>query len=442
MNKHLLLKYFLLCIFLTNSAIYAETPSNNKNIPDNNKQESIVKDYIYKAQLHLKAGEYRKAHKLVIKSIEIDKQIYGFSHHQTASDLTLLAKILYEQNQYIRAKTFFLKSQKIRKQLFSKKNIVLTENLFGLALIEKSQAKFEESLIKHKQVLKLREISTGNNYALIAQSLLEIANLEAILAFYENANLNLSRAEDLINKKSSNDHSLYIQLLRQKSQLATAKGSFGLANKYDKVILDKQIKTYGRHNVLVADSLTNMAVHMNMNNRAALAIPLLNETSSIYHEEFGSHSLKIATMLSYIARANFKIGAYIKGNEINNQSSSIIKMILIDAKHPLIANNLINRATYLAATQRYDAANQHFLEAQIILEEVYRSNHPEVAQIIADRADLFVKQKQFSKAKTHFIDAITILKSHFQADHPLLISVSNRYKNFTDLESKLAGSPI
>ena len=430
----------ILTLWLASTSIHAEDPSSSDK---NNiillpiKQENLSNDYIKNAKINLKNGHYRKAHKLIINAIEIDKKIYGYTHQQTATDFSLLAHTLFLQDHHTRAKAFFLKSQEIRKKLFPKNDIILTDNLFGLALIEKAQAKYNVALSKQKSILKKRNNSNTNNNVDIARSLLEIANLEITLANFSKAELNISRAEEITTKNIGSDHPLNILLLRQKSLLETEKGNFSIADKHDKIILEKQIKSLGRNNVLVAATLSNIANRMINNKKSALALPLLRESQTIYHTEFGPQSLKFATNLSHIASANLKLGAYVKAKEMNNRSSSITKKILINNKHPLIAINLINQAKYLAAKKKYNESNQSFLDAQIIFETVYGSQHPKVAQLIAERADILMKQKQFSKAKTHYLKAINILKSYFKENNPLLLTVSEKYKNFIDNEPQL-----
>ena len=419
--------FSIFIIFLSTATLAANQYSSDKEI--------LSKSFIKQAIIHIEGGLYRKSQDLIIQAIEIDKTIYDNVHPKTADDFSLLATVLSKLGENNKAKSFFLQSQQIRKKIFHVNHIILTDNLFGLAIIEKKQSFFEQSLTQHKIILNKRNKNKNNSD--IITSLLEISDLQITLAYFNSAKLTIRKAKEHISKNYHKNHPFHMLLLKQESLVMAAEGKYQLAKKYDKRILDKLVKRLGRKNILVADTLMNIAKRMNVNEKSALAIPLLNEALEIYNKELGVRSLKSAFILSYLSSAKISLADYHEANKLNQRSSNIVKSLGLNINHQIVANNLINRAKIHASKKQYNNAHQDYLDAQMILEAIYRSNHPKVAILIANRAELFVMQSDHQKAKNLYIKAIDILKPYFNSDHPLIMNVTKKYDAFTEKALKL-----
>ena len=416
-----LLTFFI--IFISTATFAENQYSSNKEV--------LSKSLIKQAISHLEDGLYRKSQDLIIQAIEIDKIIYDNIHQKTADDFSLLATVLIKLNENNKAKSFFLKSQQIRKKIFHKNNIILTDNLFGLAVIEKQQSFFEQSLTQQKTILNKRK-KAKDNKGIIA-SLLEISDLQITLAYFNSAKLTIRKAKTLISKNYHKKHPFHMLLSKQESLVMASEGKYQLAYKYNKNSLDKLIKRLGRKNILVADELMNIAKRMNINNKSALAIPLLNEALEIYNKELGVRSLKSAFILSYLSSAKIALSDYHEAQKFYQRSSNTVKSLGLNKNHQIVANNLINKAKIYISNKQYDNAHQNYLDAQMILEAIYRSNHPKVALLISHRAELFAMQNDRVKAKKYYIKAIDILKSYFNLDHPVIVDVTERYDEFKKL---------
>lgn len=431
-------KIIAICTIFLCTSSYAESslqPFSPTLKVSFDEKDNQSKNLSSKAKLYIETGHYRKAKKSIIKAIEIDQQIYQKNHKKTATDFFLLATCLSLLGEYTNAKAYYIKSQEIQKQLYKPDHSIFTNNLYGLAVLIKMQGKYEKSLSDQKIILKTRQNAKPKNNADIVKSLLEITDLQIILAYYNSAKKTLDLAKHSLDKGFNNsldknldkNNSVYFSILRLESQLAMIEGDYVTAKQHDKILLDTQVKLFGRKNILVADTLSNIAKHLMLDRKWALAIPILNESVAIYDAEMGSRNFKTGANLSYIATADREIGNTLRAQEINRRSTDILKVLNVGKEHPLVAFNLINDAKSLATSQKYEIAHQKFLEAQAMLETAYRGNHPTVALVIADRANLFVKQKKYTEAKNQYIKAIDILHSYFSASHPLVLSVSQQY---------------
>lgn len=383
----LLVTYFF---FSAAPCLAQENPSMEQN------SFSSHDNYYHQAKRQLQMGNYQIAHQLILRAIENDKQRYGTKHEKIARNLNLLATIIFNRGQFRSARTYFLQSQNIRKQLFNETDIILTENLFGLANIDKVQGLYRNALINHQAILaqKLKSPLKPN----LIESYLVVAKLHQELAQYDQTETALNKVSHLIQQQSHQHQMLYARLLIQKGALATARGLYSDAKDYEKRALELLLKIYGRRNVLVADTLSNMANRFSLMNKNNLAIPLYQEAAIIYRSQLGASSLPLATCLNSLAKTLLKNGEDEKAINKNNQAYKMANA-LIRKKHPFFALNQINRANYLNNRKEFTVAQQLYRGGLKTLESTYGKSHPLIVKLRLDMETLPspVKNRELKK---------------------------------------------
>ncbi|MCH2047130.1 MAG: CHAT domain-containing protein [Trichodesmium sp. ALOHA_ZT_67] len=140
-------------------------------------------------------------------------------------------------------------------------------------------------------------------------------------------------------------------------------------------------------------------------------------------------SLASATELNDKAFELYKQGKYDEAVPLLEQSLKI-RLQLLGAEHPDVAESLNNLAVLYYAQGRYTEAEPLLIQALEMIKKFLGAEHPYVAQSLENLAVLYSDQGRYTEAEPFFIEALEMRKKLLGAEHPLVATSFNNLAEF------------
>lgn len=153
------------------------------------------------------------------------------------------------------------------------------------------------------------------------------------------------------------------------------------------------------------------------------AIPILNEAVRL-EEAQGRPTTDLSVVMSDLANTEFYAGNYARSDTLNRRVLAIDHR-LYGARHPHIADDLMNLGAIQLEFQKFADAEPFYREALAITRSWYGNNHPETASALTQLGRTLVSEKKFSDAVIMLREALDIQERVYGPVHPRVASALN-----------------
>ncbi|MGB9177926.1 MAG: tetratricopeptide repeat protein [Pyrinomonadaceae bacterium] len=213
------------------------------------------------AAYHLESrARYAEAEPLYQLGLEIDKELLGEKHPNTATSLNNLAELYRVQGRYEEAELLHQQALEIRKKVLAKKHSDIAQSLNNLALVYKTQGRYEEAGPLYQQSLEIRKEVSGDKHPLTASSLNNLAGLYYAQGRYEEAEPLYQQALEIRKEVLGDKHPDTAQSLNNLAELYRTQGRYEDAEPLYQQALEICKEVLGEKHPYLALSFNNLAL--------------------------------------------------------------------------------------------------------------------------------------------------------------------------------------
>lgn len=362
-------------------------------------------------QIYRKIGEFEKSENLLIKALDLRKELFGEQHEETLSNYDKLGLLLSDQGRfseadsllrhaleirnnspsiehvhkadtksnlayvlrrtgdYDGAEQMYRRSYEIRQQEYGDKHDLTIESLSSLGVTLLNQAEYGEAESIFREVLSLREELLGPIHPDLAMSYNNLGALLLLIGNFEEATEMFRESLDMRTQLFGEIHP---KVALTTNNLAIAHGELGNVDQseaYFHKALETRKTLFGDENVNTAISKFSYSLLLLQSNQPEEALTYASYAYDIFLENLSDqHSF---TVRSKIAKGE----AYLMLNDIEKASSLIEdgfeKAQLIHEQNSLeLALANWSYANYLFNTEQIEEANTHALLAITTLQAI------------------------------------------------------------------------
>jgi len=448
----------------------------NKYLLDNTDYPETKKhDLCYNlAQAHYSKGEYSKALKYHLESLDIRERVLG-NHPKLASSYNKLGLLFDLLGDYPKALQHHLKSIQIKVDLYGNDHPSLALSYANLSKVYGRLGDYETAFKYSVKSLQLNESIYGHYHVRIAASYSEMASLYSQLGRYSTAIEYYQRNLE-INKAAFGDFHPAVAI--SCDNLGKEYMNFEVWTKSEEYYLKAlniREKIYGESHPESAISYANLSLFYKMRGNYTKADDFASRSTKINIELFGAKHLRTLTSFSHFAKVtgkkildNFMVEC-VKQERIRkgDLSSEAIRDVFnftpklkedfkkyeeaiswqLDCLETLKSifgeNHFSVAASYGDLAQMYEGIWDHanaidcYMNQLQILELVFGDQHFEVAKCCSNLSIAFQAQKNYQKAleyeeKALGIKELLVVQNHSQicASLNTLASLSQRLEDY------------
>ena len=317
-------------------------------------------------------GDFDSAEEYCEKAIEINRKVLREGHHDHTIGLLFLSTVYAEKGYYQEAVLLILEALPIVEDNFGKMHPDYAGGLSNLGGIyykmgekEKAESTLWESLEITKKIL-------GEKHSYYFNALNTLATVYLDAGFYEKAAPLYVQSLDLRKELYGDSHISVSNAMNSLGNLYMLMGNYPEAERWLNEALQTERSRSKDPSLRLAVILTNLASIYSQSQRILLALPLLEEASSIQKKNIGENHPDYLTVLSQIIHYKF----------LSGEDNAVIEAMFLDIvqkyksnfseTHPGYMNSLIHLANFYMLTDNYEKAdgiyNQWFQNVDLMEE--------------------------------------------------------------------------
>jgi tetratricopeptide (TPR) repeat protein len=323
----------------------------------------------------LQLGYFRDAEALIRRAMAIDEQTFGPNHHQIATNLDNLSRLLEKTNRLSQAEPLMRRALEIDQQSFGSRHPNLAPRLSNLAAFLYETNRLAEAEPMMRRALEIDELSFGADHPRVA---IELNNLA--------------------------------QMLLGASRLAEAEPLMRRALAIDE-------RRFGHDHPNVARDLNNLGLMLQTTNRLAEAEPLMRRALAIDEQTFGPDHPNVTISLNNLAGLLQATSQLAEAEPLMRRALEIDEQSF-GSDHPNVAISLNNLAGLLQATSRLAEAEPLMRRALVINEQTFGPDHPNVATSLNNLAGLLQDTNRLAEAEPLTQRVVEIFETSLGPDHP------------------------
>ena len=197
------------------------------------------------ADLFCSQGLYDRAEMLYAQALMTREQIFGLTHHDTATSLNNLAELYRLQGLYHKAEPLYIRALAIHEQFLGAMHLDTAKNLNNLALLYKLQGLYSKSEPLYVRALAITEQVLGTTYSNTAISLNNLASLYESQGLYDKAEVLYTRALAIHEQVLGATHPDTAKIINNLGLLRYNQRRWQEANELLERAFDIQLKTLG-----------------------------------------------------------------------------------------------------------------------------------------------------------------------------------------------------
>ena len=294
-----------------------------------------------------KQGEYKKALRNYLKSLEIFIFLYGDNNSEVASSYNNIGHIYHKIGEGEKALEYSLKSLEMRKSIYGDNHPVLASSYNNLGQIYSFQGEYEKGLEYYLKWEGLNKSINEQDQSLIAACYGDIGR------GYQNI------------------------------------GDFQKAFEYHLRSLEIRKSIHGNNHPEVAISYSNLGNTFSSQGEYKKGLEEHLKSLNIYKSVYKADNFWIATSYHNIGNAYLGIGEYKEATEYLLKSLGIRKSVLGN-NHPDVAKTYYNLGTAYCWLKELKKALEHYSKCLGILESTPGGNHPSAIDV-RERIELLKK---------------------------------------------------
>jgi tetratricopeptide (TPR) repeat protein len=255
--------------------------------------------------------------------------------------------------------------------------------------------------------------------------LYELAHLYRHASRYQEAESQLRRALEWVEKSFGPNHSETANALSNLAQLLQATNRLTEAEPLLRRALQIGEKSYGSEHPNAAICLNNLAGLLKATNRLGEAEPLMRRALGIDEVGYGLEHPNVAIRLNNLAQLLKATNRLVEAEPLMRRAL-VIDESSYGPEHPNVAIRLNNLAQLLQATNRLGEAEPFYRRTLASNEASYGPKHPNVAISLNNLASLLQDTSRLAEAEPLMRRALQIDETSYGLEHPkVAISLNN-----------------
>ncbi len=275
---------------------------------------------------------------------------------------------------------------------------------------------YEEAGPLLQTALDLRRQELGRDDPSVSATLIELADLDILLARYDEAETRLREAMALMERRPDEDR---LALARSISDLASVyrrQGRYDASRPLYERARDLRIAVLGPDHPEVADSLNGLAILAWNEGDYVAAEDLYKQALAIWEKAYGENHADVAKGLNNLGLLYHQLNRVEEAKDNYRRAISIYEKVL-GPTHPRLGTAVNNLALLYQLEGRNDEAAALYQRALAIREKAVGSDHPDVAQTLNNLANLYRDQGKYDLAEPLYRRALAIREQVLGADH-------------------------
>ncbi|HEY5642682.1 MAG TPA: toll/interleukin-1 receptor domain-containing protein [Woeseiaceae bacterium] len=311
-------------------------------------------------------ADYERSEQSLREALETRRELHGDRSDQVAETLTHLGDVLHRQAKYDEARPLFEEALEIRRSLYEAPHPSIAESLEDLGLNDYEQGDYHQAVAYLEYALDMRRLLHGSRHPDLAQAISNLA-----WAIYDMGDL--YKAETLMRESLAMKRALLEEVhpeialeINNIARVAEMRGDIAEAEKLYREALSVSREIHGDMHPDIALVLGNLAFAVHAQGNKAEAINLARQSYEMFREIHGvGHS---ATAYS-AASLGFWLVDESEFDEAEQllQESLAVRREILGAEHPQTAGTMTVIAKLFLETERFDQALEIAREARQIL---------------------------------------------------------------------------
>ena len=292
------------------------------------KHQDTATSYNNLAELYRTMGLYEKALQHHQKSCTLTKEVFGEEHQNTASSYNNQALLYEMMGEYEKALSYYQKSLLIREKVLGKEHASTATSYNNLAELYKLMGTYDKALSLYQKSLTIREKILGEKHPDTATSYNNLAGLYSAIDENEKALPLYQRALAIREKVLGEEHPDTAASYNNLATLYSTKGEKEKALTLYQKALDITENVLGEDHPDTAGSYNNLATLYSAVGEKEKALLLYQKALSIWEKVLGKDHPNTATSYTNIAVFYHSIGEYEKALPLLQKSLSIREEVL------------------------------------------------------------------------------------------------------------------
>ena len=292
-----------------------------------------------------------------------------------------------------------------------------------------------------EDALALRRLHLGADDLALADSLVNVGELEAARARFEDAEALHREALALLRRRLGDGHQ---RVAESENLLALVLMSRGRPDEAEQLLrgaLENQLLVLDQEHEDVAETLNNLALVLRQTSRLEEAEDLYRQALGMGRRLLGEDHPKVAILLNNLALVLCARGEYQEAGGLLEQAEELARKVLGEEHHSL-ATTRSNLATCLRGAGDVEGAERQLRSSLELRRKALGPDHPKVAVSLNNLGLLLYDRGELAAAERHYRKALEIYRQRlgeldFDAARPLnnLAAVVQRRGELAEAES-------
>jgi tetratricopeptide (TPR) repeat protein len=368
-------------------------------------------------------SQYEEAEKLLLRALEIRREMLGPEHRDTASTIRELAGLYHAYHVQCRdseAESLHLQALEIREKILGPEHPETASSLKNLALLYIDLGRQSEAEPLLFRALAIREKDLGLEHPHTAGALNSIGNLRRYQGRYSEAEDFYRRALAIWEKVQGPNHRDTGRGLNNLGNLRRDQGNYAEAEPYYRRALDIWEATLGPNHLDTSRALSNLGSILV--GRQVEAEPLLFRALKIREKVLGPEHPHTAGVLNSIGNLRRSQARYPEAEGYYRRALAIWEKVR-GPDHRDTGRGLNNLGNLHRNQGRYSEAEPYYQRALEIWEKTLGADHLDTSRALSNLGSILHRLGRDDEAEPLLRRALAIRERVLGTDHPYVASV-------------------
>ena len=327
------------------------------------------------AYSHAKLGNYKNAIELGMRTLTIQKQLFGESHPYYATSLSNLASYCSHLDDYTKAVELGTQALEIRKRVLGESSSGYAASLNNLSTYYAHLDNYTKAVELGTQALEIRKRVLGESHFDYGTSLSNLAGYYSELGDNAKAVELGTQAMEIRKRVLGESHPTYATSLSNLAGYYSELGDYSRAVELGTQAIEIRKRVLGESHPDYAASLSNLADYYSLLGDYTKAVELGTQALEVRKRVLGESHSGYAASLSSLADYYSLLGDYTKAVELGTQALEIRKRVLGES-HSGYAASLSSLSKYYSLLGDYSKGVELGTQALKIYKRVLGESHP------------------------------------------------------------------
>ena len=347
--------------------------------------------------VYMSLGLYPEAARLIDRSLERRRDLFGGGHEAVAESLSHLGQVQTLQADYDTAERNLRDSLTVRRLLSGDVSTEVAESATHLADVLQRKGDYDGARALIIEALGIRRQLFESPHEEIATSLEDLG-----LNYYDQGHYDMAVQvmREAVTMRRELHGAVHPSLAKALNNLAFALEDVDAMDEAEVLYaeaLEMKRKLLGDRHPEIAYGLNNIAGIYELRGDLEATLAAYQQALSIYRENFGAAHPEIAVTLSNLAFTLYASDRTDEGIDLARQSFAM-RRELLGEEHPATAATATNLGYWLVGEGEYEEAEQLLLAGLDARRKSLGEDHPQTAGTMSVLASLYIDTGDFSRA--------------------------------------------